>query len=239
MINSKRINAICNCVDKPVVAEVGADHGHITHTLFKQNKIKKAYLTDISKKCLDKAVRNFSSSPYQTQVKFLVGDGLNALSEEEILSPHFLTPLQNKFVPNDNMQIIIAGMGGLEIIKILSSNQSEKFTHFVLQPQRNAVELRKFLQDNNYKILSDVMVKEGKIFYNVIKAQKTDGKYTLTEEELLYGKTNLTQPNTDFVEYVKFELTKLKEISKVKKVEEIENKIFSLQKLFVQINKGE
>ena len=83
------------------------------------------------------------------------------------------------------------------------------------------------------------MVKEGKIFYNVIKAQKTDGKYTLTEEELLYGKTNLTQPNTDFVEYVKFELTKLKEISKVKKVEEIENKIFSLQKLFVQINKGE
>lgn len=239
MISSKRIDAICCCVDKPVVAEVGADHGHITHTLFKQNKIKKAYLTDISQKCLDKAVKNFSSSPYQSQVKFLVGDGLNALKDEQTLQPHFLTQLESKFVPNDNMQIIIAGMGGLEIIKILSSNQADKFTHFVLQPQRNVIELRKFLQDNNYKILSDLMVREGKIFYNVIKAQKTDGIYTLTEDELLYGKTNLINPNKDFIEYVKFELTKLKEISKVKKVEEIENKIFSLQKLFVQINKGE
>ena len=138
MTNSNRINQIGLFVSKRVVAEVGADHGFITKNLFETKKIDFAYLTDISEKCLQKSINNFKNTPYNC--KFLVGDGLEALKNEDF---------KNSPKPEE---IIIAGMGGNEIIKILQNKEANKFNFFVLQPQKNVVELRKFLQERNFLI---------------------------------------------------------------------------------------
>lgn len=229
MINL-RINAICDCVDKTVVAEIGADHGYITKQLFNQNKIEFAYLTDISKKCLQKAVDNFNKN---TQCMFCVGNGLQALKQENIW-------INNSKKQDINpQQIIIAGMGGNEIIQILSQSEAKQYSNFVLQPQRNVVELRKFLVDNNYEILSDTLVREGKIFYFVIKTKKTDKKSSLTQDELLFGKTNLTHPNKYFLEYLEYEEEKLSNILKNKKVKDIEVKLEKIKQIKLKTHKGE
>lgn len=225
-----RINVICDCVDKTVVAEIGADHGYITKQLFDQNKIEFAYLTDISKKCLQKAVDNFDKN---TNCMFCIGNGLQALKRENIWINN---SLKKDIAPQ---QIIIAGMGGNEIIQILSQNEAKTYTNFVLQPQRNVIELRKFLVENNFEILSDQMIREGKIFYNIIKTKKTDKKTSLTQEELLFGKTNLLKPNKHFFDYLSFEEEKLLEILKKKKVKDIEEKLKKIKQISIKIHKGE
>ncbi|MBQ3213586.1 MAG: tRNA (adenine(22)-N(1))-methyltransferase TrmK [Clostridia bacterium] len=225
-----RISAICNCVDKTVVAEIGADHGYITKQLFEQKKIEFAYLTDISKKCLQKAVDNFNNN---TQCMFCIGNGLQALKQENIW-------INNSKKQDINpQQIIIAGMGGNEIIQILSQTEAKAYSNFVLQPQRNVVELRNFLIENNFEILSDTLVKEGKIFYFVIKTKKTDKKSSLTLDELMFGKTNLAQPNKYFLEYLNFEEEKLLNILKNKKVKEIEDKLEKIKQIKLKTHKGE
>ena len=224
MTRDRRIKTICNMVFTPVVAEIGADHGYITKELFEQNKITNAFLTDISSKSLQKALTNFKNSSYNQNCTFLVGDGLQALSQVE-----------NK---QNIGQVIIAGMGGLEIIKILKDEQANFYNQFVLQPQRNVVELRQFLQDNNYFICSDRMVKEGKIYYNVLKVKKVDKQVLLTQDEILFGKSNLVEFNPDFVDYLKFEIAKLTEILSKKDMPEKLTYLKQLQNILTNKTKG-
>ncbi len=202
MINSARIEKITELVDKKVVADVGADHGYISKLLFLKDKIKFAYLTDISKKCLQKAVYNFKGTQFEDKVCFFVGDGLE--------------PLNN--LKNKPRQIIIAGMGGNEIIKIISKNTT--YNNFVLQPQKNIVELRKFLSNNNFAIYKDVVVKEGNQFYFVIKCKRTNTLHKLTDNAILFGKTNLKVFGKDFEEYLNFRKKFCEDILKQKRVEE-------------------
>ena len=221
MTNSSRINQISLFVSKRVVAEVGADHGFITKNLFETNKIDFAYLTDISNKCLQKSINNFKNTSYNC--KFLVGDGLEALKNEDF---------KNSPKPEE---IIIAGMGGNEIIKILQNKEANKFNFFVLQPQKNVVELRKFLQERKFLIEKDFMVKDGKIYYNVLKVVRTNCLNNLTEEEILFGKTNLISFNPDFENYILHEIEKNKEILNKKSLPEIIEKLEKLNAVYKKI----
>lgn len=204
-------------VDGHIVADIGADHGYITKLLFLKDKIDFAYLTDISKKCLQKAVDNFKNTKYENNVCFLTGDGLE--------------PLKN--IKNKPKQIIIAGMGGNEIIKILTKNSL--YTSFVLQPQKNIVELRKFLIDNNFIVKQDFVVKEGNQFYFVIKCKKTNTCHNLTYNQLVFGKTNLKEKSEDFKEYLLFKKKFCEDILKNKLVVEKQKELKRIKILLRRI----
>jgi len=198
VINKARIQTICSFVVSPVVAEIGADHGLITKNLFENKIIKKAYLTDLRAICLKKAEDNFALTEYNKNCVFLVGDGLQPLN-------NLSTTLQKEIG-----QIIIAGMGGQEIKKILKNNTNPHFVNFVLQPQRNVVELRKFLQQNNYEIVYDVLSREDNHFYNVLSVIKRLAPVKpLSTKEELFGKTNLVTLNAVFKDYLMYRMQKL------------------------------
>ena len=200
---TNRIKKISEFVNKNIIAEIGADHGYITKYLFLKNKIKFAYLTDISEKSLNKAIVNLSKQ-YSNKTVFLVGDGLNVFRKEVKKMPK---------------QIIIAGMGGKEIAKIMAKNTC--FKNFILQPQKNVLELRKFLNQNNYKILKDEVVKDGKMYYFVLKVKKIFMQQKLCLEKLMFGLTNLKKFSEDFLCYLKFEHEKNEKILQKKYVKEI------------------
>jgi len=200
VINSNRINQICEFVDEKKTVEIGADHGYITKKLFETKKIDYAILTDISDKCLDKAKHNLVNY----KCDFFVGDGFDAL--------------QNSLI-DDKIVCVIAGMGGNEIVNIIS--KPNNFKKFVLQPQRNVIELRIFLSQNGFFIKKDVMTKDGKIFYNVLQVEKSEKFYKLSQNEILFGKSNLKGYNPFFIEYLEFEIQKNSDIIKNKNVKEI------------------
>jgi len=222
---TNRIKLIASFVNSDVVAEVGADHGYTTKYLFDTNKIEFAALTDISDKSLQKARDNFKNCKYSNQVCFAVGDGLQAL-----------TQINDSVKNNKIEQIIIAGMGAKEIISILKQNKS--YQNFVLQPQKNVVDLRKFLIQNNYRIKKDVMVKDGKIFYNVLQVVKNKFKtQKLTKRQLMFGLSNIKSPNKDFCEYLNFKINQYSQILKNSNSKQIQYKFLLIQKELDKINK--
>jgi len=153
----KRIKKIAEVIDKlakegDVVADIACDHGYLAELLHRNSKIKKVYASDISKKCLQKVIdlkQNFNLS----KVEVLLGDGLEPLPKVDIAA--------------------IAGVGGLETIKMLTKQNKDEFGEnkcniFVLQPAQNVFEFRKWLFDNNIYVISDFIVEDARKFYPII-----------------------------------------------------------------------
>lgn len=220
MINDKRLSAIISLVDEQTIADIGTDHGFVPLNLFAQNKCLFAFVTDLRPKCLQKAKTNLKE--FSSKICFLQGDGLKPILDG------FLPPKMPNSVPK---QIIIAGLGGREIKKIILQDTQQVFQKFVLQPQKNVVELRSFLVKNRFEIVKDMLVKEGKIFYNILKVKRCKTPQPLCEMALQFGKTNLQNPSSDFLEFVKLEKEKCQKILNIKKVERVEKRLSQLKKI--------
>lgn len=188
---SPRLDAVMNMVDCRRVADIGCDHGKLLEELFKQNKIDYAFAGDISEPSVNKAVELLKGS--NRNFDHAVGDGL-----EKITSSH------------DIEQVIISGMGGLEIIKIMSKN-SINIENFVLQPQNNEIKLKEWLVSNCYDINSDFIVKDRHIYYNIIKVKKVDKIKRKNCFDLRFGEENF-KGNLDFYNYLLYSKDKFKKL---------------------------
>ena len=226
-----RLEYIASLTSERVIADVGSDHGFLIKILFDDGKIDYAYAIDISQKCVEKARRNLSK--YNSKITFLCGDGLEPL--ENVLQVN-LEQKQPNIVPK---QAFIAGMGGREIKSILSQKASQKIDKYVIAPQRDVVELRQYLIDNFFTILIDKVVKEGKMFYNVLCVQRVVSsgqvKQSLTQSQLLFGLSNIESMDSDFIEYAKFQLSMWGDILSKKEVPGIRAK-YNLLKSLVKDN---
>ncbi len=190
-----RLAAVAECV-RPggALADIGSDHGLLPLHLLKTGRISFAVITDISEGSLQKAIDMFAVCGYSPYADFRAGDGLGVLRPEEADT------------------IVIAGMGGLEIIRILAgASQAFRSCRFVFQPMRNAPELRRFLAESGFRIVSDRIVRERMRFYPVICAE--EGGERLSEEQMLLGKTGLVSPDADFAAYLAAEERKLRQLT--------------------------
>ena len=189
-----------------IVADIATDHGYLAEQLSKNEKIAKIYATDISQKCLDKTNKlkeEFKLDKIETKL----GDGLDAIDAADV--------------------IVVAGVGGYEIIKMLSNqnitiNGENKSNIFILQPSKNPVELRKFLIQKNIKIENDFICKSGGKFYPIISADLKKNNDTETNIfNIYFGRENSTE-NADFVDYLNYKIEELSFLEKLSE-SEIEN----------------
>ena len=190
---SYRLKTICELVKKcNTIADIGTDHGKVPAELLKNNVAQFAYITDISKPSVTKAENLLIDLKIdENRYKVVVTDGL---------------------IGFDNIHIdtaIISGMVGIEIEKILSSNPADIDT-FILEPNNNEMLLRKYLNANNYEILSDFVVEDAKKFYNVLKVKR--GKQKIKKIYLYFGFTNYALLNKTFKNYLTFEKNKCEQI---------------------------
>ncbi|MBD5099925.1 MAG: SAM-dependent methyltransferase [Clostridiales bacterium] len=177
----KRLRAVVDNVDSKVFADVGCDHGKVTVCAILEGRAQKAIACDISQKSLDKAIE--LAKKYElNNVQFRCADGLKAICDNEVDC------------------VVIAGMGGKEIMSILD-DIPKGIKKFVLVAHKNTIELREFLSDKKLYIDKDYVVEQGGKFYNIIVAICGGGKNCeLSEEELYLGKNS--KDNADFVAYI-------------------------------------
>ncbi len=149
-------------------ADVGCDHGYISQAVIKSGKAKKVYFSDISSKCLKKAEDLLSSSVNEGVAVPCVSNGFEKLPKVD--------------------SALVAGMGGEEIVAIINSAKNLPNT-LILQPMKNSEKVRVCLIKNGYKILKDYTFFAGEKFYDVMLCEK--GEDFLTEDEILFGRTNL------------------------------------------------
>lgn len=187
-----RLQEIANQIENVnVVADIGADHGYLTKMLIEQGRAKHVIATDISKPSLQKTEMLAKRFGFENKIETRVGDGLEPIFEE------------------DKVEVcVIAGMGGYEIIKILSSQDLKNIKIFVFQPAQNASNLREFLTQNGFEIVFDEIVKDQKKFYSTIRAIKNGTNKKLQKRQILFGISCQNTKNPDFFEYLKEYISK-------------------------------
>jgi len=131
------------------LCDVGTDHGKLPVAALLSGRAKSAIAIDISASSLSKA--RLLAESENVPLRCIVGDGL--------------TPLHK----GETEVVVIAGMGGAEIVRILQ-NAPCIFPRYILLPHRDAPMVRGYLKERNARILHDIAVKEGEHFYFVIEA---------------------------------------------------------------------
>ena len=180
-LKDARLKTLLSLIEGGVrIADVGTDHGKLPVAALLSGRASEAIAIDISAKSLAKA--RLLAEEEGVPVKAIVGDGLKPLSEGEA------------------DVIVIAGMGGAEIVKILEEAPCV-FPRYLFVPHKNAPLLRGYLKQRNARILRDVAVKEGKHFDFVIEA---DFSLPWEEHSLYFGREGEA-----FEEYARYRLQKV------------------------------
>lgn len=162
------------------IADIGTDHGYIPVHLLNEGYIDFAILADVNKGPLENARKEVRHNNLIDKVDLRLGSGIEVLKKGEV------------------DEVIIAGMGGILISELLEANieVAQSTEKFILQPMQAQKELRKYLLNNGYEILDEVLVREDFRIYEIIVAKYT-GKNTNVEDEIFYEVGNKLIENKD------------------------------------------
>ena len=184
----KRIDTLCSLlIPASLFADVGCDHGYCTEYMLKNGLCEHAIISDISKGSLEKA-------------KTLLAAYLAAGNATAVLGGGFVG------VPKDVDEVLIAGMGGGEIVGILSDTKFGFMPkRFVFQPMHDAPMLRRYILENGGYIERDFTFEDGK-FYDVIvggRADDTNVSVPYSDMEYEFGRDNLKDRPQAFLKRMK------------------------------------
>ena len=162
------------CENSKIVLDVGSDHGYLPYLLLKNSEEVKVIVADISNESLLKAKGNletfFDSKTIKERVKFKREDGLKAIKENEVDT------------------VVIAGLGGLLISRILKESEAVRKTvdTFILQPRSNQGSLRRYLMASGFLIEREILARDGKHISEIIVAKNTDQSIKIEDNEIAY-----------------------------------------------------
>ncbi len=180
MSYGKRIDTLCSLLTPTgVFADVGCDHGYCSEYMLKNGLCEKAILSDISKGSLAKAEKLLAAYIADGKATSVLGGGFFG-------------------VPSDVDEVLIAGMGGSEIVDILSDKKYGFIPkRFVFQPMHDAEKLRRYILEHGGYIDRDFTFEDVK-FYDVIcggLADETHQTPAYNDWEFEFGRENLlTRP---------------------------------------------
>ena len=175
MSYGKRIDTLCSFLKRAdSFADVGCDHGYCSEFVLKNRLCDKVIFSDVSKGSLQKAQTLLARFVKEGRAVGVLGDGFYG-------------------VPKDTEQVLIAGMGGSEIVSILSDKKYGFIPrYFVFQPMHDSEKVRRYLIENGAYIHRDFTFEDGK-FYDLIVGEngKTETQ-TYTDAEYEFGKENIS-----------------------------------------------
>ncbi len=206
----KRLEKIYNLVSGNIVADVGCDHGKLSHKLLSTDKCKFVYVSDISKPSLEKAEKLLSK---YDNFESIHCDGLKGYTD--------------KFVD----ECVISGMGGEEIIQIIESSPIT-VPSYILSPQKNETKVKEYMMSLGYGIVYDEIVADKNKYYHIFKCEKGKESNIVDELDLIFGRDSFRESNEDLKFFIDYEINKSKNILcrvDEKKKEEIEKYIETLE----------
>jgi len=203
------------------MADIGTDHAYLALYMIENGIVPSVIASDINDGPLENAARTIAAAGNPAGITLRKSDGLKAYNENEVDT------------------VVIAGMGGDVIIKIISNAGWLKngHTELVLQPMTSAEDLREYLSSNGFEILREKATKAAGRIYTVIKAVYTGKIQPLDRCFLLIGKLDC-ETDSDAVCYIK----RIREIaaktaSQIKNVERKQKKYCELTEALRNIDR--
>ena len=188
MSYGKRIDTLCSLLEKAEsFADVGCDHGYCSEYVLKNGLCDKVIFSDVSRGSLAKAEKLLADYVAEGRAVGVLGDGFFG-------------------VPKDTQEVLIAGMGGSEIISILSDKKHGFLpSRFVFQPMHDQEKLRRYILENGGYIERDFTFEDVKYYDVIVGGTRREGveKQAYTDAEYEFGKENLRDMGEAFVERTK------------------------------------
>ncbi len=161
-----RLQMIAEHIDDGLtVADIGTDHGYIPIWLRQNRKNVRVILSDVNEGPLLRAKDNMKKYLPEEEPDLRCGSGLSVLS------------------PGEADAIILAGMGGTLIARLLAEHRNvvQETKLFVLQPRNHSFTLREFLEQwKGFSLAQEQIVKEGRKYCEIITVKRDD---TLNRED--------------------------------------------------------
>lgn len=136
------------------LADIGTDHGYVPIWLYEQGRIPSALAMDLREGPLQRAKEHIRMHGLDEKIKTRLSDGLE------------------KLLPGEADSIVIAGMGGMLVVKILTQGQAvlDSVQELILQPQSDLDAVREYLHRTGFVIVQEEMVFEEGKYYPMMKA---------------------------------------------------------------------
>ncbi len=152
---SDRLLACCRFITPgDRVADIGCDHGYLGIYLLKNGIASFVIASDINPGPLKSAMNNSEKFDVRDKMEFHLSDGT-----------------QN--IPRGFDTLVCAGMGADTMISILQNAPwlKDRKYKLVLQCQSKTAQLRKFLHDNGWQALNEIVLQDGRFLYTVMHLQ--------------------------------------------------------------------
>lgn len=191
-----------------IIADIGTDHAYVPIHLVKENICPKVIATDISEGPLLQAKKNIKKNELQNKIETRLGPGLEPLK------------------PNEVDIVIIAGIGGRNIVEIINDKRDviDSLEFLILQPMTQQAELRYKLFETDYRIIDEIVVKDQNHFYEIIVVKKSKPSIRYDKIDILVGPVLRYKKDITTLKYHKFRKRKLlKIIEHVKQTNTLES----------------
>ncbi|MDO7899373.1 tRNA (adenine(22)-N(1))-methyltransferase [Pseudomonas citrulli] len=165
------------------LADIGSDHGYLPVALMRRGAIACAVAGELALTPFAAAERSVRENGLEQLITVRLANGLAAIE------------------PSDGITAIsLCGMGGETIRDILDSGKARLSGHerLILQPNGGEQPLRQWLMENDYRILSEEVLRENRFDYEIIVAERT-GPVTYSAEELYFGPLQMQSRSPAFL----------------------------------------
>ncbi|MBR3247549.1 MAG: SAM-dependent methyltransferase [Clostridiales bacterium] len=171
----EQVRAACKDPVPGRVIDVGSDHGYIAVRCLEEEIASSVICTEIHRGPAQRSEDALVEAGFEDRSEVYVTDGLKGV------------PLMNGDI------VVIAGMGGLNIIDIISRALKDNGYHilenvtFVLQPQKSNEIVRNYLAKTGFVFEDESICYDRDIFYNCLRVVFKGICTALTDEEACYG----------------------------------------------------
>ncbi len=182
--------------DGSVVCDIGTDHAYIPVYLIQQGIAKFAVASDINIGPLNRAKQSAAKYGVTDKIRFVLADGLDGVHPEE----------------DGVNDIIICGMGGELIARIVDSSDYTRTAgvNLILQPMTCAPELRKYLGEAGFCIMTERLCEAAGKIYTCIHAAYDGVTREYTPAEQILGRYHIEKRSPLFNQYADTAVRRLK-----------------------------
>ncbi|GAJ25500.1 tRNA-m1A22 methylase [Liquorilactobacillus sucicola DSM 21376 = JCM 15457] len=189
------------------LADIGSDHAYLPAYLGINNRVSYAVAGEVVEGPYLNALHEIQKEGLAQKVAVRLADGLAAITQEDEIDT-----------------ITICGMGGPLICHILNEGKDKlaRKPRLILQPNIGERQVREWLKEHSYQIITEEIIEEDKHIYEIIVAEWKEKTTELTDDDYLFGPFLRKEKSPIFVKKWQKEREKLLHVlNEIKKARQV------------------